>query len=123
MQNSSTIDGLISYILKLRENDCPIALWVAEQAAARRLLIDDGIDISEDTWLELVLAFVTSDEKQTLRVPARDRRADFDGGNGYGLVELPAALVATHDPDNFKRFRLSTTYRQNEVTLNRLIIK
>ncbi len=33
MQNSSVIDGLISYILKPRENNCTIALWVAERVA------------------------------------------------------------------------------------------
>jgi hypothetical protein len=32
--------------------------------------------MSEDTWLELVLAFVTNEEKQTLQVPARDQRTN-----------------------------------------------
>ncbi len=52
MQNSSTIDGLISFILKPRENGCPVGLWVAERIAERRLLNEDGIEMSEDTWLE-----------------------------------------------------------------------
>jgi hypothetical protein len=43
MQKSSTIDGLISFILKPRDNNCPISLWVAERIAERRLLNDDGI--------------------------------------------------------------------------------
>jgi hypothetical protein len=30
MQNSSVIDGLISYILRPRENGCSIGLWVAD---------------------------------------------------------------------------------------------
>ncbi len=34
MQNSSTIDGLISFILKPRDNNCPISLWVTERLAA-----------------------------------------------------------------------------------------
>ncbi len=71
MQNSSTIDGLVSFILKPIDNNCPISLWVAERIAERRLLNDDGIEMSEDTWLELLLAFVTNEEKQTLQVPAR----------------------------------------------------
>ncbi len=58
MQNSSTIDGLISFILKPRDNNCPIGLWVAERIAERHLLNDDGIEMSEDTWLELLLAFI-----------------------------------------------------------------
>jgi hypothetical protein len=74
MQNSSTIDGLISFILlKPRDNGCSISLWVAERLAERRLLNDDGIEMSEDTWLELLLAFITNEEKQTLQVPARDQ--------------------------------------------------
>jgi hypothetical protein len=51
MQNSSRIDGLISFILKPRDNNCPISLWVAERIAERRLLNEDGIDMFEDTWL------------------------------------------------------------------------
>jgi hypothetical protein len=47
MQNSSsTIDGLISFILKPRDNNCPISLWVAERLAERRLLNDDGVGIA-----------------------------------------------------------------------------
>jgi hypothetical protein len=65
MQNSSVIDGLISYILKPRENNCTLSLWVAERVAERKLLNEDGIEMSEDTWLELILAFVTSEERQT----------------------------------------------------------
>jgi hypothetical protein len=104
MQNSSTIDGLISFILKPRDNNCPISLWVAERIAERRLLNEDGIDMSEDTWLELVLAFVTNEEKQTLQVPARDRRANYDDGAGYNINVLQATL-GRFDPATFKKFQ------------------
>ena len=79
MQNSSTIDGLLSYVIKPRENNCPIGLWISERVAERKLLNEDGIDMSEETWLELTLSFITNEEKQTLQVPARDRRAEMDG--------------------------------------------
>ncbi len=49
MQNSSKIYGLIAFILKPRDNECPISLWVAERIAECRLLNDDGIEMSEDT--------------------------------------------------------------------------
>jgi hypothetical protein len=58
MKNSSTIDGLLSYVVKPRENGCPIGLWVAERVAERKLLNEDGIDMSEDTWLELTHSLV-----------------------------------------------------------------
>ena len=106
MQNSSTIDGLLSYVVKPRENGCPIGLWVAERVAERKLLNEDGIDMSEDTWLEMVLAFVTNEEKQTLQVPARDQRAAFNGGAGYDLPALQQAL-GIFDPNTFKRFQQS----------------
>jgi hypothetical protein len=102
MQNSSTIDWLLSYVIKHRENNCPIGLWVSERLAERRLLNDDGIDMSEETWLELTLAFITNEEKQTLQVPARDRRAE-DGG-AYGMQQLQQALTR-FDPSTFKLFR------------------
>jgi hypothetical protein len=104
MQNSSVVDGLISYILKPRENNCTLSLWVAERVAERRLLGEDGIEMSEETWLELVLAFVTSEERQTLRVPARDQRARNGEHEGYDVAQLQQALSLC-DPENFKRFR------------------
>ncbi len=104
MQNSSTIDGLISYILKPRDNNCPIGLWVVERIAERRLLNDDGIEMSEDTWLELLLAFVTNEEKQTLQVPAREQRAAVDGGAGYTVMSLQRALTR-YDPATFRKFQ------------------
>jgi hypothetical protein len=61
MQNSSTIDRLISFILKPRDNGCPISLWVAERIGERRLLNEDGIEMSEDIWLELLLAFIINE--------------------------------------------------------------
>jgi hypothetical protein len=109
MQNSSVIDGLTSYILKPRENNCTLSLWVAERVAEKKLLNEDGIEMSEDTWLELIFAFVTSEEKQILRVPARDQRAEFGDNAGYSVVELQRAL-AECDPNNFKRFRQTNCF-------------
>jgi hypothetical protein len=104
MQNSSTIDGLISFILKPRDNNCPIGLWVAERIAERRLLNDDGIDMSEDAWLELLLAFVTNEEKQTLQVPAREQRAAFGNNAGYDVLTLQRSL--NHfGPATFRKFQ------------------
>jgi hypothetical protein len=116
MQNSSTIDGLISFILKPRDNGCPISLWVAEQLAERRLLNDDGIDMSEDTWLELLLAFVTNEEKQTLQVPARDRRASFNEGAGYDVLALQR-LLTRFDPNKPTVTILSLHVYSPSVTL------
>jgi hypothetical protein len=103
MQNSSVLDGLISYVLKPRENGCTLGLWVAERVAERRLLNEDGIEMGEDTWLELILAFVTADEKQILRVPARDQRMNLAADAEYTVATIQAAL-ALCDPNNFKKF-------------------
>jgi hypothetical protein len=118
MQNSSIIDGLLSYVIKPRENGCPIGLWVAERLAERRLLNDDGIEMlaerrllnddgiemSEDTWLELVLSFLTNEEKQTLQVPAREKRKAYDENRGYTVLSLQDTL-ARFDPMTFRKFK------------------
>jgi hypothetical protein len=106
MQNSSVIDGLVSYILKPRGNGCPIGLWVAERIAERRFLNEDGIELSEDTWLELVLAFITNEEKQTLQVPAREKRPEYDENRGYTVISLQETL-ARFDPSTFRKFQQS----------------
>ncbi len=59
-QLGSTIDDLLSYVIKPRENHCPIGFWVAERIAERKLFNEDEIDIAEDIWLELTLAFITN---------------------------------------------------------------
>jgi hypothetical protein len=89
MQNLSTIlvDGLISLILKLRDNGCPIDLWVAERIAERRhLLNEDEIKMSEDTWLELLLAFVTNE--------TRERDAAGSGSRPTSRVRRTSCCVA-----------------------------
>jgi hypothetical protein len=58
MQNSLVLDGPISYVLKPRENT--LSLWITERVTERKLLNEDGIDMSDDTWLELILAFATA---------------------------------------------------------------
>ncbi len=47
---------------------------------------------------------MTSEERQTLRVPAQDQRAEFGEDAGYNVTSLQTAL-ALCDPNNFKRFR------------------
>ncbi len=56
--------------------------------------------MSEDTWLELLLAFITNEEKQTLQVLARDQRAAFNDGAGYDVLELQRSL-GRFDPTMF----------------------
>jgi hypothetical protein len=65
--------------------------------------------MSEDTWLELILSFVTFEERQTLRVPARNQRVELGENAGYGVDDLQRALAAC-DPSNFKRFRQNSCF-------------
>ncbi len=79
--------------------------------------------MSEETWLELVLAFVTSEERQTLRVPARDQRARHGDHEGYNVAQLQEAL-AVCDSENFKRFRqanCSDPVAVRVMTIDRLV--
>ncbi len=62
--------------------------------------------MSEDTWLELLLAFVTNEEKQTLQIPAREHRAAFNDGEGYDVLALQQSLNR-FDPNTFKKFQQS----------------
>jgi hypothetical protein len=94
------------FILKPRDNNCPISLWVAERIAERRLLNYDGIEMFEDTWLELLLAFVTNEEKQTLQVPVKEQRAAFADGAGYDVLLLQRSLNR-FDPSTFRKFQQS----------------
>jgi hypothetical protein len=91
--------------------------------AERRLLNDDGIEMSEDTWLELLFAFVTNEEKQTLQVPAREQRA-FDDGAGYTVLTLQRALTR-FDPATFRKFQQGHCYdpvAARVLSLHKLVI-
>jgi hypothetical protein len=68
------------------------------------MLNDDGIEMLEDTWLKLLLAFVSNEEKQTLQVPAREQRAAFDDGAGYDVLALQRSLNR-FDPATFRKFQ------------------
>ncbi len=79
--------------------------------------------MSEDTWLELVLAFVTNEEKQTLQVPSREQRAAFADGAGYDVVALQRSLNR-YDPSTFRKFQQSHCHDPvalRVVNLHRLV--
>ncbi len=63
-----------------------------------------NIEMSEDTWLELLLAFITNEEKQTLQVSAREQRAAHDNNAGYDVLTLQRSLNR-FDPATFRKFQ------------------
>jgi hypothetical protein len=72
-QSSESTQDLISYILKPREEGCPIYLWAAER-------ILESLTMSDPAWLACTLAFITPEERQVLQVPslAADLETAFD---------------------------------------------
>ncbi len=80
--------------------------------------------MSEDIWLELLLAFVTNEEKQTLQVPARDQRAAFNAGAGYNVSELQRSL-GRFDPSTFRKFQQGhchDSFALRVVSLHKLVV-
>jgi hypothetical protein len=96
-------EDLLLHLLKIRDDQLPVYLWIAERRAERDLLTTDGITLPEAVWLSYVLDFVTSDEHLILQVPADKDRAAFNGGAGYDMAALEASL-ATTDPRSFRKF-------------------
>ncbi len=47
--NSAQTEDLLSYILKPRDEGCPVGLWVAERMSKMKLLMDDGIKMNAKT--------------------------------------------------------------------------
>jgi hypothetical protein len=105
-QNSELTQDLLSYILKPREEGCPIYLWAAERISESNLLTADGLAMSNQAWLAYTLAFVTPDERQILHVPSLADRATYDNGRGYALSD-PEEAIGTMDVTTLKRFRQS----------------
>jgi hypothetical protein len=77
--NSAQTEDLLSYILKPRDEGCPVGLWVAERMSEMKLLMDDGIKMNAKTWLAFTLAFVTAEERLALRVPVEADREFYKG--------------------------------------------
>jgi hypothetical protein len=50
-QNSELTQDLLSYILKPREEGCPIYLWAAERISESNLLTTNGLTMSDPAWL------------------------------------------------------------------------
>ena len=58
-QNSELTQDLLTYILKPREEGCPIYLWAAERISESNLLTANGLTMSNPAWLAYTLAFIT----------------------------------------------------------------
>jgi hypothetical protein len=103
-QNSELTQDLLSYILKPREEGCPIYLWAAERILESKLLTASGLTMSDPAWLAYTLAFITPEERQVLQIPSLADRQTYDHGRGYTLVDLETA-IDTMDVATLKRFR------------------
>ena len=103
-QNSELTQDLLSFILKPREEGCPIYLWAAERISESNLLTANGLAMSDPAWLAYTLAFITPEERQILGVPSLAERALYDHGRGYVLADLEEAISAM-DVTTLKRFR------------------
>ncbi len=95
---------LISYILKPREEGCPICLWAAERISESNLLTNNGLTMADPAWLAYTLAFITQEERQVLQVPSLVDRQTYNHGRGYTLADLETAISAM-DVTTLKRFR------------------
>ena len=74
-QNSELTQDLLFFILKPREEGCPIYLWAAERISESNLLTANGLTMSDQAWLAYTLAFITPEERQILDVPSLTERA------------------------------------------------
>jgi hypothetical protein len=103
-QNSELTQDLLPYILKPREEGCPIYLWAAERISESKLLTANGLTMSDPAWLAYTLAFITPEKRQDLQIPSLAYRQTYDHGRGYTLVDLETA-IETMDVTTRKRFR------------------
>ena len=102
--NSELTQDLLNYILKPREEACPVYLWVAERTSESNLLTANGLAMSNQAWLAYTIAFITSDERLVLQVPSLQDRAAYDNGRGYELSDLEEAIQQM-DVTTLKPFR------------------
>ncbi len=66
LKDTSVADGLLSYLLRPREEWLASHLWVAERMTEKRWLTADGVRMDSATWLAFTLAFITNEERQVL---------------------------------------------------------
>ncbi len=91
-QNSELTQDLLNYILKPREEGCPVYLWVAERISEANLLAVNGLAMSNQAWLAYTIAFITAEERLVLQVPSLQERSLFDNGRGYELTDLEDSI-------------------------------
>ena len=108
-QNSELTQDLLSYILKPREEGCPVYLWVSERMSESNLLTANGLNMSNQAWLAYTIAFITQEERLVLQVPSLQEREAYDGGRGYELPDLEAA-ISNLDATTLKTFRQSSCH-------------
>ena len=106
LQDTKESEDLLQYLLKTRDELLPVYLWIAERRSERDLLMADGVNLPETTWLSYVLDFITNDERLILNIPADKDMTAFNGGAGYAMTSLETA-VSTTDPSTFRKFHQS----------------
>jgi hypothetical protein len=62
--------------------------------------------MSNQAWLAYTIAFITQEERLILQVPSLQEREAYDGGRGYELPDLEAA-ISNLDVTTLKSFRQS----------------
>ncbi len=72
-QNSELTQDLLNYIIKPREEGCPVYLWVAERISEANLLAVNGLAMFNQAWLAYTIAFITAEERLVLQVPSLSR--------------------------------------------------
>ncbi len=70
--------------------------------------------MSNQAWLAYTIAFITQEERLVLQVPSLQEREAYDGGRGYELPHLEAA-ISNLDVTTLKSFRQSAC--QNPVAM------
>ncbi len=105
-QNSELTQDLLDYILKPREEGCPVYLWVAERTSESNLLTANGLAMSNQAWLAYTISFIIAEERLVLHVPSLQERSAFDNGRGDELSDLEDAINQM-DVTTLKPFRQS----------------
>ena len=125
LPDGAASNDFLTYFLRPREDALPVALWLSERRSERSLIEKEGVTLPETMWLDYTLSFISSEERQLLKVPADKDISTFNAGAGYQLSGLETA-VATTDPDTFRKFRqqhCKGNLARRTLQISRLLVK
>ena len=96
--DSAEPNDIIDFHQRVRDENVPCYIWIAERLSERKLLEADDVKYPELIWLNYVLYMLSNDERHLLAVPSDNTLSSYS-------FDVLTTAASDSDPKSFKAFK------------------